>query len=89
MDRRLKDKGEEREIRDAFRVFDINGNGFVSAAEIKQAMVRLGESVNDEDVDDMIREADEDGDGHISYDGEYVCNCNAKLQKPPLCHCLF
>ncbi|XP_064600753.1 calmodulin-like [Liolophura sinensis] len=67
MGRKLKDREKEMEIREAFRVFDKDGNGFVSAAEIKQAMVRLGESVNDEDVDTMIREADEDGDGHISY----------------------
>lgn len=34
-------------------------------------MTNLGEKLTDEEVDDMIREADLDGDGVVSYNGEY------------------
>jgi hypothetical protein len=44
-------------------VFDKDGNGFVSAAELKHVMTNLGEKLSDEEVDEMIREADVDGDG--------------------------
>ena len=34
-------------------------------------MTNLGEKLTDEEVDDMIREADLDGDGVVSYNGKY------------------
>merc|ERR1712146_51438 len=49
----------------AFKVFDKDGNGFISAAELRHVMTNLGEKLTDEEVDEMIREADVDGDGQI------------------------
>ena len=51
------------------RVFDKDGNGFISAAELRHVMTNLGEKLTDEEVDEMIREADIDGDGQINYEG--------------------
>ncbi|OWF46995.1 neo-calmodulin-like [Mizuhopecten yessoensis] len=55
------------EIVDAFRVFDKEGNGYISAAELRHVMLNLGEKLHEEEVNDMIREADISGDGHINY----------------------
>ena len=63
MARKMKDTDSEEEIREAFRVFDKDGNGFISAAELRHVMTNLGEKLTDEEVDEMIREADIDGDG--------------------------
>lgn len=52
---------------EAFSVFDQNGDGFISAEELRQIMVKLGESLTDEEIEMMIDEADVDGDGRISY----------------------
>ncbi|KAK3093853.1 hypothetical protein FSP39_021091 [Pinctada imbricata] len=81
MARKMKDTDSEEEIKEAFRVFDKDGNGFISAAELRHVMTNLGEKLTDEEVDEMIREADIDGDGQVNYevdhkniDGKYVIN---------------
>ena len=73
MARKMKDTDSEEEIREAFRVFDKDGNGFISAAELRHVMTNLGEKLTDEEVDEMIREADIDGDGQVNYEGIFVC----------------
>lgn len=71
MARKMKDTDSEEEIREAFRVFDKDGNGYISAAELRHVMTNLGEKLTDEEVDEMIREADIDGDGQVNYEGYY------------------
>merc|ERR1712094_122908 len=66
MARKMKDT--EEELVEAFKVFDRDGNGFISAAELRHVMTNLGEKLTDEEVDEMIREADVDGDGQINYE---------------------
>ncbi|KXN66162.1 calmodulin [Conidiobolus coronatus NRRL 28638] len=71
MARNMKNADSEEEIREAFKVFDKDGNGYISAAELRHVMTNLGEKLTDEEADEMIREADVDGDGQINYD-EFV-----------------
>ncbi|KAH0733743.1 hypothetical protein KY285_009450 [Solanum tuberosum] len=78
MARKMKDTDSEEELKEAFRVFDKDQNGFISAAELRHVMTNLGEKLTDEEVDEMIREADVDGDGQINYD-EFVKVMMAKL----------
>ena len=78
----MKDTDSEEEIREAFRVFDKDGNGFISAAELRHVMTNLGEKLTDEEVDEMIREADIDGDGQVNYEGrvlwqQWACPTNS------------
>lgn len=50
-----------------------DGNGYISAAELRHVMTNLGEKLTDEEVDEMIREADIDGDGQVNYEGISTC----------------
>jgi calmodulin len=59
----------EEEIREAFQVFDKDGNGFISAAELRHVMANLGEKLTEQELDQMIKEADIDGDGQVNYEG--------------------
>jgi calmodulin len=61
----------EQEIREAFREFDKDGDGFISAAELQHVVTNSGSKLTDEEVDEMIREADIDGDGQVNYE-EFV-----------------
>ncbi|TFY77008.1 hypothetical protein EWM64_g7005 [Hericium alpestre] len=70
MARKMRDTDSEEEIKEAFKVFDKDGNGYISAAELRHVMTNLGEKLSDTEVDEMIREADVDGDGQINYDAK-------------------
>jgi calmodulin len=67
MARKMRDTDSEEEIREAFKVFDRDNNGYISAAELRHVMTSIGEKLTDDEVDEMIREADKDGDGRIDY----------------------
>merc|ERR1739848_979576 len=71
MSRKVKDADSEEELMDAFKVFDKDGNGSLSSAALRHVMTNLGEKLTDEEVEEMIREADVDGDGQVNYD-EFV-----------------
>lgn len=45
----------------------MTGNGFIAAAEIRFVLDALGENVTDEEIDEMIRLIDQDGDGQVNF----------------------
>ena len=49
-------------------MFDKDGNGFLSAAELRHIMTNLGEKLKEDEVDDMMREAGIEPDGSINYE---------------------
>lgn len=63
---------KEGRLKEAFHIFDKNGDGFITAPEIRLVMESLGERVTKEDVDAMMKWADKNGDGRINYDGESI-----------------
>ena len=60
---------DAEQIRQAFAMMDKDGSGTISAAELKQVMRSIGEKLSDEDIDEIIREIDMDGDGEVDYAG--------------------
>merc|ERR1712176_1003266 len=71
MARKMKDTDTEEELIEAFKVFDRDGNGFISPAELRHVMTNLGEKLTDEEIDEMMHEADADASGQINYE-EFV-----------------
>ena len=77
MARKMKESNTEEDIRETFQVFDKDGNGFITAAELWQVMTIVGKNLTNKEVDEMIREVDTDGDGQVNYE-EFVTNMMSK-----------
>lgn len=71
MDERQHDKVSEKEIVEAFRVFDKDGTGKITVAELRHIMGNLGEKLTEQEVEDMVQQADVAADGTIQYE-QYV-----------------
>jgi calmodulin len=71
MAKKMQDTDTEDDLKEAFKVFDKDNDGYISAAELRHVLTNIGEKLSDEEVDEMIREADIDGDGQINYE-EFV-----------------
>ncbi|KAF6332635.1 calcium binding protein 2 [Rhinolophus ferrumequinum] len=61
-----------RELRDAFREFDTNGDGCISLGELRAALkTLLGERLSQRDVDEILQDMDLNGDGLVDFE-EFV-----------------
>ncbi|XP_068181867.1 calcium-binding protein 2 isoform X1 [Antennarius striatus] len=61
-----------KELRDAFREFDSNGDGQISLVELREAMKKLmGEQVTNREINEILRDVDLNGDGLVDFE-EFV-----------------
>merc|ERR1719325_456328 len=58
MIKRESEKETIDDLKQVFRVFDKEGNGYISTSEIKFVLTRLGISLSNEDLQEMVMEAD-------------------------------
>jgi PTB domain (IRS-1 type)/FERM central domain/EF-hand domain pair len=60
--------GEAGELRNAFLAFDQSGEGEITREGLSGVMAQLGEQLSQKEMDEMLREADVDGDGRVDID---------------------
>jgi calmodulin len=51
-----------------FELIDTDGDGRITAAELKNLMTALGDDITDEAAEQGVQVVDEDGDGRISLE---------------------
>ncbi|KAL8610328.1 hypothetical protein ACOMHN_041142 [Nucella lapillus] len=67
------EEDEEEELRQAFRVFDKSGCGFITPSDLRAVLQNIGEDLTEEEIDEMIAEVDIDGDGRIDFEEFIAC----------------
>ena len=65
---KMDDYDPESQMMETFRIFDKDGTGFVSKQDLKEVMHFLGEDLTADELDEVIKDWDEDGDGQLNYE---------------------
>uniref|UniRef100_A0A8C9R522 Calcium binding protein 5b n=1 Tax=Scleropages formosus TaxID=113540 RepID=A0A8C9R522_SCLFO len=61
-----------KELKDAFKEFDMDGDGAITTEELRLAMNKLlGEQMSRREIDDVVREVDNNKDGTVDFE-EFV-----------------
>lgn len=60
----------QKELKEAFRLYDKDGNGFIPTTCLKEILRELDDQLTDHELDGMIEEIDSDGSGTVDFDGE-------------------
>lgn len=65
----MDERDEDEDMREAFNVFDQNGDGFITVEELRSVLGSLGlkQGRTVEDCKQMIRKVDVDGDGMVNF----------------------
>uniref|UniRef100_A0A0N4ZC33 G_PROTEIN_RECEP_F1_2 domain-containing protein n=1 Tax=Parastrongyloides trichosuri TaxID=131310 RepID=A0A0N4ZC33_PARTI len=60
--------GLEEELREAFRLYDKEGNGYINVSDLREILRALDDNITEEELDEMITEIDADGSGTVDFD---------------------
>ncbi|XP_059472850.1 troponin C, isoallergen Bla g 6.0101-like [Neocloeon triangulifer] len=58
----------QQELREAFRLYDREGNGYITTDTLKEIFRELDNTITEEDLDEMIEEIDSDGSGTVDFE---------------------
>ena len=74
-----------KELENAFAMFDKDKNGFVDINELKYALTHLGEKLTQKEVERMFKDVDVNKDGKLHYKG----NIQLRVLAPDISCCFY
>ena len=63
------EEGLKEELKEAFRIYDRDGEGFITTDVLKEILREIDSELTEDDLDNIIEEVDEDGSGTLDFDG--------------------
>jgi len=73
----METTSSEGELKEVFKVFDVGGVGYITAAELRHVMANLGEKFTNDELVEMIAAADTSGTGKVNYE-DFVAMVTSK-----------
>ncbi|KAF9416844.1 troponin C [Helicoverpa armigera] len=58
----------QQELKEAFRLYDREGNGYITTSTLKEILAALDDKLSSSDLDGIIAEIDTDGSGTVDFD---------------------
>uniref|UniRef100_A0A023F4V2 Putative calmodulin n=1 Tax=Triatoma infestans TaxID=30076 RepID=A0A023F4V2_TRIIF len=58
----------QEELKEAFRLYDREGNGYITTATLREILAALDDKLTSDDLDGIIQEIDTDGSGTVDFD---------------------
>jgi len=58
----------QHELKEAFRLYDKEGNGYITTATLREILRELDDKMTEEDLKNVIEEIDTDGSGTVDFD---------------------
>jgi len=71
MKKKSSEEDQMEDLREAFRMFDRNKDGFIDLIELRKVTNLMGATLSSDEIQEFMREADKDGNGKIDYE-EFV-----------------
>lgn len=66
--KKISEPDQDEEIEKSFHLFDQNGDNYLDINDLKYVADLIGETMSQEELNEMIKEADQDKDGRVTLD---------------------
>ena len=68
MSKDIKNFDNDQDLKNAWKVFDKEGKGFIATSELKHVLGNIGEALSPQELEDLIKEADPQASGKVKLD---------------------
>eukprot|EP01126_Amoeba_proteus_P018961 TRINITY_DN1967_c0_g1_i2.p1 TRINITY_DN1967_c0_g1~~TRINITY_DN1967_c0_g1_i2.p1 ORF type:complete len:138 (-),score=31.07 TRINITY_DN1967_c0_g1_i2:129-542(-) len=58
---------DDSELKSYFEMLDVDGSGFINESELLEGLKQMGQDLTKEQLDELLKDLDKDGDGKINY----------------------